>query len=65
MDLIVIFAECPHGGRIEAVSVQQAHGTWTVEAVYDCDERCTEKEVSAEMPANVVDTSGAVHWSAP
>lgn len=65
LDLIVIFAECAHGRAVERVAVQQAHGTWTVEAHYGCAEACVDRESGPEMPVSVIDTSGKVHWSAP
>lgn len=65
MDFIVVFAECAHGARVKRVAVQQAHGTWTVEAHYDCADACVDRESGDEMPASVIDTAGNVHWSAP
>ena len=65
MELVVVFAECAHGGCVEAVAVQQAHGEWSVVTRYACAEGCSDRETLDSMPANVVDTEGAVRWSAP
>lgn len=65
MELVVVFAECEHGRPITGVAVQQAHGTWAVEARYACDEGCADREAGADMPATVIDTEGTVRWTAP
>ena len=60
--LVVVDAECVHGGRLRSVDVQRTAGKWSVDAKYDCAQGCARSQATDGHPASVIDTEGTERW---
>jgi hypothetical protein len=60
--LVVLDAECAHGGQLARVNVRRDGTQWLVEGSYRCSHECRRAESRDAQPVSVVDTNGGVRW---